>query len=273
MNQQALSFAALLKTWRGHRKISQLHLAMESGISQRHISFLETGRSNPSRRMVVQLCESLDVPLRERNMLLASAGFAPLYEGEALDHESLTFFKDALATAIQHHEPYPAVVIDGQWNLSMANESALRFFGLFFDPLTAFSRYEDFQILRLCLDEEALAGHIENLPELMRALLLRVRRASAANPGNERLQRFLGEVSAHPEIAGLWDEPASAPVNPVIEMTLKLGEARFRLFTMLAHFGSPEHVTLEELSVETFYPADAATKQHFLTTAAASPAA
>ncbi len=264
MAELALPFPQLLKEWRQHRRLSQLDLANHSGISQRHISFLETGRSNPSRQMVVTLCDSLEVPLRERNALLAGAGFAPLYQAEDLDHDSLEFFKDALATVITHHEPYPAVVLDGAWNVVLANDAAVSFFSRFTDPTNMISSDGDtFRIVRVCLEDTGLKPYISNWPELMYALLQRCRRALTANPKNTALRQLIDEIVSHPEAPKTWLRPDPTPLAPVLDMTLEKDGQRYSLFTMLAHFGTPEHVTLAELSVESFYPADPQTRAFF----------
>ncbi|RMF44544.1 MAG: XRE family transcriptional regulator, partial [Deltaproteobacteria bacterium] len=146
--QEPLDFGALLRDWRAHRRLSQLALSTESGISQRHISFLETGRSRPSRAMVLALSDALDVPLRERNVLLQSAGFAPTYPDTPLDAQGSQVFHSALAALLDHQEPYPALVLDGRWNLVSANRGALAFFGQFvdiFDSLAAIGSPTEFQ--------------------------------------------------------------------------------------------------------------------------------
>src|SRR5262245_57682082 len=124
-----LDFGGMLREWRQHRRLSQLELSLRSGISQRHISFLETGRSRPSRPMVIGLADALSVPLRERNALLECSGFRAVYGVSSLDDSAMSLFREALQLAIAHHEPYPAIVVDGRWNIVLANQGALRFFG------------------------------------------------------------------------------------------------------------------------------------------------
>ena len=163
--QSVLDFGCLLRDWRKHRSTSQLALSVQSGISQRHISFLETGRSKPSRTMVLALSDSLDIPLRERNALLQSAGFAAAYSEHPLDAEASRVFADALRATLQHHEPYPALVLDGSWNMVMANTGALRFFGLFidvFEALEAIGSPAEFQMVRLCLHDKGFKPFISN---------------------------------------------------------------------------------------------------------------
>ena len=262
----SVAFGDLLKDWRTHRRVSQLALSTESGISQRHISFLETGRSRPSRAMVLALSDSLDIPLRERNTLLQSAGFAAAYAEGPLEESGAEVFDAALKATLEHHDPYPAMVLDGAWNLVMANDGALRFFGQFtdvFGALAAIGNPSHFQIARLCLRNEGLKPYIANWAELTQSFLARARRALLVNPRDPHLPELIDEIVNHPEAPAEWRRPEwSAPPPPAIAMTMALGEQTFTLFTMLAHFGAAQHVRLEELSVELFYPADEATREN-----------
>ena len=277
MSEAALQFGNVLRSWRHHRRVSQLELSAESGISQRHISFLETGRSHPSRATVLALSDSLDIPLRERNALLRSAGFNGIYEEQTLDDAAVQQFRTALELCIQHHEPYPALVLDGRWNLVMANNAALGFFGLFADTFAALARIgnpTEFQMVRLCLRDEGLKPYIENWTELVTKFLQRARRALTMNPNDEHLPALIEEILSHPEAPDHWRQPAwSMPPTPAITMVMSDGQTRYELITMLAHFGAPQHVTIEELSVETFYPANDVTRQKLEELAAVEPGA
>jgi len=261
-----VNFSALLKDWRQHRRVSQLGLSTLSGISQRHISFLETGRSRPSRAMVLALADSLDVPLREQNALLQSAGFAPAWSESPLDSQGAALFQEALQATLDHHEPYPAMVLDGRWNLVMANQGALSFFGQFVDifaALEAIGSPTEFQVVRLCLRDEGLKPYIGNWEALVFSFLARARRALLLNPRDPYLPELIREISLHPDAPAEWRAPdwTSAP-EPALAMTMQKDGQTWRFFTMLAHFGSAQSVTLEELSVETFYPADETTRAH-----------
>ena len=262
--QAALDFGLVLRSWRHHRRLSQLDLATQSGISQRHISFLETGRSNPSRPMVLALSESLDIPLRERNALLHSAGFSACYAEQPLDEAAMAVFHSALKATLEHHEPYPALVLDGRWNMVMANEAAMRFFAIFIDPATALAQMgspTEFQIVRLCLSDLGLKPYIANWQELTSTFLQRARRALVVNPNDLLLPVLIDEIQSHPDAPRQWRTPDwSTPPAPAINMVLEKDGTRYALFTMLAHFGAPQHVTIEELTVESFYPADEATR-------------
>lgn len=266
MLSEPLDFGSLLKDWRRYRRISQLALSTESGISQRHISFLETGRSRPSRAMVLALADSLNVPLREQNALLQSAGFKPAYADGPLQGAGIDLFKAALEATLNHHEPYPAMVLDGRWNLVMANQGALNFFRQFVDifaALEAIGSPSEFQVVRLCLRDEGLKPFIDNWDELVFSFLARARRALLVNPRDHLLPVIIREISGHPDAPSAWRQPdwTSAP-DPAQIMIMRNGAGTWRLFTMLAHFGSATNVTLEEMSVETFYPADEATRKH-----------
>ncbi len=259
-------FGTMLKQWRQHRHISQLDLALRAGVSQRHVSFLETGRANPSRPMVLALASSLDIPLREQNSLLQSAGFAAAFAEGDLDATSHKVFRDALNQTLEHAEPFPAVVLDGRWNLVMANNAALRFFGLFADPfetLAALGNPTEFQMARLCLAEQGFAPYIENWEDLIASFLSRARRALLANPQDANLPILIEEILSHPRAPADWRTVWSGNPAPALQMAMKKGDDAYRLFTMLAHFGGATDVTLEELSVELFYPADEATRAKF----------
>lgn len=259
-------FATLLKQWRAHRHLSQLDLAGLTGVSQRHLSFLETGRANPSRPMVLALANYLDVPLRERNSLLQSAGFNAAFSEGDLDADSHRLFKHALEQNLEHHEPYPAVVLDGRWNMVLANAATMRFFGLFVDPLLSFDAIgnpEDFQIVRLCLHEDGLKPYIVNWEELISSFLSRARRAHLANPKDDRLRDIINEMLDHPDAPADWRQVWTGNPAPAVEMIMRKNAEEYRLFTMLAHFGTPSDITLEELSLELFYPADDQTRLKF----------
>jgi transcriptional regulator with XRE-family HTH domain len=267
-----LDFGGMLREWRQYRRLSQLELALRAGISQRHISFLETGRSRPSRPMIIALADALAIPLRERNALLECSGFRAAYGEGPLDDRAMTLFREALQLAIEHHEPYPAIVLDGRWNLVLANQGALRFFGHFVDIFAALERIgspDAFQVVRLCLHDEGLKPFIRNWTEMVYSFLQRARHALLQNPGDRPLKGLIDEILAHPDAPARWQAPDwTTPPSPAVIMTLDDGHRTWSLFTMLAHFGAPQHVTIEELSLEFFYPADASTREQLLALAA-----
>ena len=258
-------FGELLREWRQHRRLSQLALAVEAEISQRHLSFLETGRAAPTPASIAKLSNALALPLREQNSLLRSAGFADAYAEEPLGTTNDSAFRGAIEAMISHHDPYPAVIIDGRWRLLHANDGARNLFGRFIDLERVLANPDtptDFQLARLCLDDRGFRPFIANWSEVIEAMLRRARQALAANPRDAALRRFIDEIVSHPEAPATWREPSRAvPPQPVLTLDLERGEETYRLFTMLAHFGNPQSVTLEELAVELFYPADEATER------------
>ncbi|MEM7077629.1 MAG: helix-turn-helix transcriptional regulator [Pseudomonadota bacterium] len=263
MAEAAPIFGTMLKQWRAHRHCSQLELAHRAGTSQRHVSFLETGRANPSRGMVLALAQGLDVPLREQNTLLRSAGFSAAFMEGDLQADSHALFHEALQQIIAQQMPYPALVLDGRWNMVMANPATLKFFGLFVNPLEIFARIgnpTEFQIVRLCLHEEGLMPYIHNWEALIGSFLARARKALLANPKHPSLPLLIDEITTHPRAPKSWQTVWSTDVRPALEMEMSRGDDHYRMFTMLAHFGSPGDVTLDEMSVELFYPADENTR-------------
>jgi len=257
MSLPSPTFGSILKDWRNLRKISQLELSFNAGISQRHISFLETGRARPSRQSVLTLAESLDVPLRERNVLLHAAGFAPVFSAAPLESSGMELFRHALDITLQHHEPYPAVVLNGRWNLIKANDAALRLFSCFVEPAKLLADPgRDFQVVRLCLSDEGLRPCIQNWAELVFAFLTRIRRLLVQNPTDEGAKGIVEEIVSHPDAPQRWRDPQWTTLDPVVPMRLSKDALQVDLFTMLAHFGSAQDIVLDELKVELFFPAN-----------------
>nr|WP_255672199.1 helix-turn-helix transcriptional regulator [Glycomyces amatae] len=243
----------MLREWRQRRRMSQLELALAAGVSARHVSLVETGRSTPSADMVLRLAERLDVPLRDRNRLLLAAGHAPRYRERPLDGQGLAAAHRAVAAVIRAHEPYPAVVIDRRWNVVMANRVLERFLeGV--DP--ALLR-PPVNMLELGLHPQGLRSRIANLDQV-RAVL------------RARLSRQL-ERTRDPELAALYeaylapgvaDGEGGVPVEDEITtpMVIRHGRRELRLFSTVTTFGTPQDITLEEVSIESYYPVDAATE-------------
>jgi len=243
-----------LREWRQRRHLSQLDLAVDAEISARHLSFVETGRSAPSREMVLKLAERLDVPLRERNVLLVSAGFAPAFPQRSLDDPALKSAREAINLVLKAHEPNPALAYDRHWNLVSAN----RMVAPLLDGVPQRLLGQPFNILRLAFHPEGLAPRTVNLPEWAAHLL-------------ERLHRQC-EATADPELLKLYQDlksypiPArSAPITPDnnVAIPFKLrhnGEVLSFISTTMV-FGTPVDVTLQELALETFFPADELTAE------------
>jgi len=254
-------FARLLKSWREMRKCSQLDLALTSRISQRHVSFLESGRARPSREMVLQLSEALEVPLRERNTLLNAAGFAAMYRETELKSAVMAPVREALKLMLDHHEPNPASVVDREWNLLMGNQALVRVFGLVGDVAAMWQRVCPdgvHNVLKVTFHPEGFRPYIANFDEAAPVLLNRTRREAAAC-GSDKLLKLIDEILAYPGIPEAWRAPDwQAPPPPVLPLHLAKGELQLKLFSMITTFGTPQDITTDELRVESFFPADAA---------------
>jgi transcriptional regulator with XRE-family HTH domain len=254
----------LLREWRQRRRLSQLELAVGAEVSARHVSFVETGRSKPSRELLLHLAEHLEVPLRERNTLLLAAGFAPMYPERSLDDEDMDPVRIALDRILGGHEPYPAVIVDRRWDLVSANATALR---LFTAGVAEHLLEPPVNVYRLGLHPRGLAPRIRNLPEYTHHLLTRLQRDVAVS-GDSRLGALLDEVRTYPGLthpSGLEATAARMLFLPM-EFTTATGE-ELSFFSTLATFGTALDVTVAELSIEAFFPADQATRE-LLTSAA-----
>ncbi len=257
MTTPARGVGDLLRDWRQRRRLSQLDLAVEADVSARHLSFVETGRSRPSRELVVHLAEHLEVPLRERNALLLAAGYAPVYPETPLDSPSMGRIRDALDTILAGHEPFPAVIVDRRWDLVAANRPALLILGDGVDPVLL---APPANAMRVCLHPDGLAPRITNLAEYSAHLLSRLRRQVALSP-DPAVQELVEELRHYP---GVEDSPTTA-VDPAsmlfVPLSLRTPAGdELTFFSTLATFGTPLDITLAELSIESFFPADAATE-------------
>ena len=250
----------LLRQWRERRRMSQLGLALEAEVSSRHLSFMETGRSQPSREMVLLLSEVLDVPPRARNDLLAAAGYAPIYRESALDAPEMSQFQRALGFILRQQEPYPAIVLDRYWNILLANEGTGRLMGLLLDPSTDGPPGPP-NALRLICHPGGLRPCIANWEVTAAALIQWLHRdlLRSADPG---IRALLDEVLAYPDVPRNWRTlDLDAPAAPFLAIEMFRGQARFRFFTTLTTLGTPYDITLHELRVESFFPADEETEE------------
>jgi transcriptional regulator with XRE-family HTH domain len=239
--------------------VSQLDLASLAGVSARHLSFVETGRSKPSREMVMHLAEQLDVPLRDRNELLTAAGYAPLYQESSLDAPDLASVRQAIEVILANHEPHPAFVIDGAWNLLEANAGITSFLGLISPELLE----PPMNVIRASLHPAGLSRYIVNFEEYAAHVIERLRRQLAAT-SDSGLSDLLAEVCAYPRVeaavAGVV-LPAPAAVLP---MHFRLDDGtELRFFSTMTIFGSPLDITIAELAIESFFPADEVTARSF----------
>lgn len=242
----------LLRQWRHRQQLSQLDLAIAAEVSARHVSLVETGKSRPSAEMILRLAEQLDVPLRDRNGLLLAAGFAPRYAERPLDSEALTAARAAVERVLRAHEPYPALAFDRHWDIVMTNRAV--------DPFLAGVAPEllepPMNLLRLGLDPRGLAALVVNLADVRTVFRSRVRRQLAAAP-NARLTALYEELLAPGDVG----DPVEAEV--VIPMVIRVDGVQLRMFSTITTFGTPVDVTLDELAVESYYPADAETASYF----------
>ena len=243
-----------MKQWRHDRHASQLELASIANSSQRHVSFLESGRSQPSRGMVLALAEALDLPLRARNELLAAAGFAPFYPERALASADLAGARAILERILLHHDPYPAFVLDVGWNLLMHNRAAGRLIRLCVPASGVGESLVGINFLRLMCDPAGMRPFIASWPMTGRALLARLRREAATHPRSAvgRLLDELIERDAFPRFV----EPEDEPVDVTIPVEFAVGARRIRLINTLTTFGTPQDVSVQELRIEMSFPAD-----------------
>ncbi|MCW5773709.1 MAG: helix-turn-helix transcriptional regulator [Rhodospirillaceae bacterium] len=266
-------FGKLLKEWRQARGASQLDFALDSGISQRHLSFLESGRSRPSRSMVLHLASALAVPLRQQNAMLLAAGFAPAFAERHLDAPELGPIIGALDRALAQQEPFPAVVIDRLHNLVRANRATSVLIGSLLGGALPVSPDAAPNLARLTVRQDGLRPYLENWEETVIWLLRRMR-AEALVDGAPANDRFFAELLAEPDVARLAHTPREeGDYPPILTVRFRRGDTRLALFSMIATMGTPLDVALQDLRLELFFPADAATERWFRDRASDRPAA
>jgi len=246
------TFGRQLRRWRGQRGLTQLALALTAEVSARHLSWLETDKSVPSRAMVLRLAEQLDVPLRERNALLAAAGYAPLFAERAFTDPALAPARDALQSLLDAHEPAPALAVDRHWNLVAAN----RMVGLLTGAVAPHLLAPPLNVLRLSLHPEGLAPMIENAAIWREHVLARLWRQAQAS-GDAALTALHHELGAYPLPRG--EGPPLPPDAVAVPLVLNTPHGRLAFITTITVFGAPHDLLLSELAVETLLPADAAT--------------
>jgi transcriptional regulator with XRE-family HTH domain len=260
------AFPHLLKTWRQKRRLSQLELALTSGVSQRHVSFLESGRAKPSRSMILQLSETLEVPLRDRNDWLTAAGFAPLFRARPLDDPQMGQVMAAVRMMLANHEPFPAVAIDRAWNILMANRAFDRMSEIVGTDLWARVGGTQRNLMRLFFHPQGIRPLVVNWKTVAPVLWHRAQREAEAL-GGEEMKRTLGELGEYQDADTLWPAEDAALV-PVLPLEIEKDGVRISLFTVIATFGTAQDVTADELRIETMFPADAATETLFRAAAA-----
>ncbi len=247
----------LLRHWRQVRRKSQLTLALEAEVSPRHLGFIEIGRARPSREMVLTLADALDVPLRERNELLLAAGFAPMYHETSLVDPVMAQAREALDAILRQQEPFPAVVMDRYWNILLANGAASRLFGTFIDLA---AETEPMNVLKLIFDPAKVRPFVVNWDAVAEALIRRVHRETVAGAVDGKTTELLDELLRYPGVprrAALPEVSVESP--PFLPVEFRVGEATLRYFSTVTTLGTPRDITLQEIRIESFFPADAET--------------
>jgi transcriptional regulator with XRE-family HTH domain len=261
-----MSFGVLLRRWRAVRHLSQLDLALDAEMSTRHLSCIETGRAQPSREMVLRLAETLQVPLRERNDLFLAAGYAPVYRQTHLDTPEAEAARRAVELLMAQLEPYPVLVVDRYWNTLRMNTGAKRFLA-FFPGCDSGTPHNG---VRLVFQPQGLRPFIENWESVAARIIQRVHREAAANPSDQTMKCFLDELLSYPAVPSRWrvlDFDDSPP--PFLTINYRWNNSTLRLFGTVTTFGTAQDVALQEMRIESFFPADEATRAAL--TAARSP--
>jgi transcriptional regulator with XRE-family HTH domain len=264
MNKIVRPVGDLLREWRQRRRLSQLQFACDAEISTKHLSFLETGRAQPSRDMVLRLAELLDVPLRERNALLVSAGYVPVFPERKLDDPAMAVARQAIDMVLKGHEPYPALAVDRHWNLVAANAAVGHLMVGIDESLLA----EPVNVLRLSLHPKGLAPRIANLIEWRAHVLVRLRQQIDVS-ADAKLEALYQELAEYPlpdrDPSGASHRDVASPTHEYASMVVPLQfitpQGTLSFFGTTTMFGTPVEVTLSELAIESFFPADAATAE------------
>lgn len=261
------SFGLLLKQWRSERGFSQLDLAVTSQVSQRHISFLESGRAKPSREMVLQLAEVLEIPLRQQNLMLTAAGFAPIHAETDLSAPEMAAIRKALDFMLRQQEPYPAIVVDRYWNLLLTNPAANRLLNAFVAPeeLQAhFFRAGKVNLMRAMFHPQGFRPFVVNWDNFSVHLLQRLHREAIAEGESEQSKALLNELMSYPGIAEVWQPSARTTQNTMLlTVHLKRGDLELEFFSTIATLGTPYDITLQELRIECLFPANTSAEHHW----------
>ncbi|MFZ4607972.1 MAG: helix-turn-helix domain-containing protein [Caulobacter sp.] len=254
-------FPRLLRDWRQKRRLSQLDLALSSGVSQRHVSFLESGRANPSRTMILQLSETLEVPLRDRNDWLTAAGFAPVFRARALDDPQMGQVMAAVQMMLKAHEPFPAIALDRAWNVRMSNRP--------FDLLGAMLGEDIWErvgggernLMRLFFHPQGIRPFVTNWAAVGPLMWRRAQREAETLAGRE-MKAVLDDLAPFQDPEILWSAVDTALV-PVMAFNMQVGDLKMSMFAVVATFGTAQDVTADELRIETLFPADPETEALF----------
>jgi transcriptional regulator with XRE-family HTH domain len=250
-NSRSSSVGDLMRYWRGVRGLSQLDLALDVSVSQRHLSFVESGRSVPSRKLLVTFSDALGIPLRERNALLLAAGYAPLYQEPTLDDATMAIVSRAMDQMLRNHEPHPALLIDRYWNVIRTNDAAPALFRSLTN-LEGFPKPRN--LLELIFDPSGLRPCVEDWETVAAAMLQRVRQEALGQVIDDRLQALLEKLKRYP---GADKLPAcTSPESPLLPITFRRGDERISYFSLVTTVGMPQAVTAQELRLECMFPID-----------------
>ncbi|SDR35448.1 transcriptional regulator, XRE family [Paraburkholderia fungorum] len=269
INASSNEIGPLLRHWRDLRGISQLDLSFNAGVSQRHISFIESGRSVPSRQMLIDLAQTLDIPLRERNALLLAAGYAPIYADTAWNAQEMQSVTKALERMLRQHEPFPALVMDRYWNVLLTNDAAPRFFNCFIDMA---ARKGPRNMLHLVFDPDAMRPFIADWERVSESLIQRVYRESVGRVIDDPTRDLLAALRAYPNVSTQrkasaqsdTDSTADSASMPVIPIGFMKDGHVLNYFSMVASVGTPLSVAAQELRIECMFPADDETETRHL---------
>lgn len=266
------SVGPLLRDWRTSRRRSQMELALEVGVSPRHLSFIETGRSKPSTAVLTALADGLDVPPRERNRLFLAAGYAPRYTERHLESAEMAHVRSALQRLLDAHQPYPGVVLDRHWNVVLANAAAQGLAAL----VPAGLRTPALNVFRASLHPDGLAARTVNFSEWGAYLIEKLHRLAVVDGDDDEMIELEREVRAFPNVRALVEssqyqrQGAAAHPTLLVPCVIELPAGRVSLFTTLTTFGAPRDITLDDLCVELFYPSDSASESILRAMASAS---
>ncbi len=255
------SFPTLLRGWRRRRRLSQLDLSLTSGVSQRHLSFLESGRANPSRNMILQLSEALDVPLRDRNSWLTAAGFAPVFRARALDDPQMALVMSAVQMMLVAHEPYPALALDRAWNITRSNSAFDRLIKMVGDDVWVRVGGAQPNLLRLFFHPQGIRTWVSNWASVGPLVWRRAQKEAEA-VGGQGMAEVLDALSPYQDAQVLWSAMDVALV-PILPFNLQMGAVCLSMFALVSTFGTAQDVTADELRIETLWPADPETEGLF----------
>lgn len=261
MTARAPMFRILLKHWRSSRGMSQLDLAGAAGVSSRHLSFMETGRAQPSQEMALKLAAALGLDLRDQNELLVAAGFEPIYPASGGDKGFDAAIESALKRMMQQQEPYPLVVMNRRYDVLRTNVAAAKLLSRF--VATADALKPPLNLIQGIFDPAKLRPYIQDWENLARHILTRAQREALGRPDDDELRALLHTVSRFPDVPADWHVPdLSLPMIPVLPVTLRRDGLQLSFLTTLTVFNAPQDVGLEELRIESYFPLDEATEAH-----------